>query len=693
MAIRFNNITITNNIVVGDAEIPAVISANFTGTPLSGAVPLTVSFTANTVGTINEYKWDFGDGAGVINTSANPTRIFTSVGFYTISLTVSGPAGTDTTAKSSYVQSNPPAPTVNFVGTPTSGITPVTAQFSAITTGTVTEWLWNFGDGAGVINTSANPVRIFTSVGFYNISLTVSGPEGNATSSKSSYIQVKTFVTAPAANFTASPLLGVAPQTVVFTNTTSGGSFTESRWDFQNDGTDDSTLTNPSFTYTTHGTYSVKLTVSGPGGSDTITKTSYITIASANGSGVWTAWNGTQVREEYELVTDDIVNNSAHGYGGFRSISMNDDVIVFNNVGGNTLKAYSLRVTGNVISLLNTTTIATNVRERLFMPIHSIAAGTSSTFYLGYMENSNGYNMVIRSYNYNSDGTLSLNFSTTVSAVGGVTINPATFGMSMTDNNSIIMGGIFPPTNTPNRVLFRTSLSATGIGNIYSVSGGSGITSSDGQGSDYQGVVRAVPLGTNKVMMTGPRGAAGQMLINLSAATTVSNPPSTATGSHWAPISGGGTFFNNSQITMGRIDGARIILFYNAGSDNIRYMVIAPGVNVPPTAAANSRVIATGTPNISSVDTCFVGDRCWFTVFGSRVDTKLRAGVVQLDTALSGVNAETGFFDIVSGTQYKYVTCQTIGTGASNIRNRAIVLYTKGTGATLSLFGRIIRMD
>src|SRR5437899_5232141 len=42
-----------------------------------------------------------------------------------------------------------------------------------------------------------------------------------------------------------------------------------------------STQRQPSHTYTTPGTYTVKLTVTGPGGSNTATKTGYVTVAPA----------------------------------------------------------------------------------------------------------------------------------------------------------------------------------------------------------------------------------------------------------------------------------------------------------------------------------------------------------------------------------------------------------------------------
>ena len=52
-------------------------------------------------------------------------------------------------------------------------------------------------------------------------------------------------------------------------------------WDFNNDGTVDSTEQNPVYTYANAGNYSVGLTVKGKGGSTTTTKTDYISVSAA----------------------------------------------------------------------------------------------------------------------------------------------------------------------------------------------------------------------------------------------------------------------------------------------------------------------------------------------------------------------------------------------------------------------------
>ncbi|MDD2553523.1 MAG: PKD domain-containing protein, partial [Desulfotomaculaceae bacterium] len=84
----------------------------------------------------------------------------------------------------------------------------------------------------------------------------------------------------PVAAFTADTTSGTAPLMVSFTDQ-STNSPTSWAWDFDNDGTVESTEQNPSYQYTEAGTYSVKLTVTNAAGSDDETKISYITVSAA----------------------------------------------------------------------------------------------------------------------------------------------------------------------------------------------------------------------------------------------------------------------------------------------------------------------------------------------------------------------------------------------------------------------------
>jgi PKD repeat protein len=80
----------------------------------------------------------------------------------------------------------------------------------------------------------------------------------------------------PHAGFSVNTTTGYAPLSVRFTDASTGGE--QWAWDFQANGSVDSTAQHPMFTYTSPGTYSVKLTVSNAAGSDTLTRTDLITV-------------------------------------------------------------------------------------------------------------------------------------------------------------------------------------------------------------------------------------------------------------------------------------------------------------------------------------------------------------------------------------------------------------------------------
>src|SRR5439155_23698763 len=111
----------------------------------------------------------------------------------------------------------------------------------------------------------------------YTVSLTVSNAVGSTTNTKVDYITVTALPPPPAADFSGSPTSGTAPLTVQFTDQSTGNP-TSWAWDFQGDGSVDSTQQNPQFSYTTPGSYTVSLTVSNAAGSSTATKVSSITV-------------------------------------------------------------------------------------------------------------------------------------------------------------------------------------------------------------------------------------------------------------------------------------------------------------------------------------------------------------------------------------------------------------------------------
>ena len=80
------------------------------------------------------------------------------------------------------------------------------------------------------------------------------------------------------ASFSGTPTNGVAPLLVTFTNT-STGSYTNSVWSFGDGGSVTNSGTTAVYAYNSPGTYTVTLTVNGPGGLGTCTQTNFVTVA------------------------------------------------------------------------------------------------------------------------------------------------------------------------------------------------------------------------------------------------------------------------------------------------------------------------------------------------------------------------------------------------------------------------------
>jgi PKD repeat protein len=81
---------------------PVPLNANFTANTTSGLAPLTVQFDDISSGSPQSWSWDFGDGG--TSTDPNPVHTYHAVGMYTVSLTVTNIAGSDTETKIDYIQ-------------------------------------------------------------------------------------------------------------------------------------------------------------------------------------------------------------------------------------------------------------------------------------------------------------------------------------------------------------------------------------------------------------------------------------------------------------------------------------------------------------------------------------------------------------------------------------------------------------
>jgi PGF-pre-PGF domain-containing protein len=99
--------TINATIDGQSVSIPVLVAgASFTGTPTSGVIPLTVTFTDASAGSPTMWNWSFGDGTWFNTTSAaakSPTHTFNNAGTYTVNLTITCSAGTDLMSRAGYI--------------------------------------------------------------------------------------------------------------------------------------------------------------------------------------------------------------------------------------------------------------------------------------------------------------------------------------------------------------------------------------------------------------------------------------------------------------------------------------------------------------------------------------------------------------------------------------------------------------
>ena len=158
--------------------------ASFTAGPTSGGTPLLVTFHDTSTGSVTSRLWNFGDGT----TSTNQTYVktYNTPGSYTAKLTVSNAKGSSTTSKT--ISATAVAPTATFSATPRTGIAPLSTAFTNTSSGTITSYSWNFGDGS--TSTASNPTHSYATAGTYTVSLTAKGPAGTNTKTQTSYITV-----------------------------------------------------------------------------------------------------------------------------------------------------------------------------------------------------------------------------------------------------------------------------------------------------------------------------------------------------------------------------------------------------------------------------------------------------------------------------------------------------------------------
>jgi len=234
---------------------------NANNLPRNGCAPITIYPTATVTSghTINSYLWKFGDGT--TSSSPAPTHTYNTTGVYTVTLVYTTSEGcVDSVVVPNAVRVGT-RPTAAFTVQPNNVCAFQNVSFTDQSTGTVDQWLWNFGDGG--TSTQQNPTYSYSDTGWFHVQLIVY----NNTCADTIRIQNAVHIKPPIAAFTVQNNCAAK-----FTKAFVDGSVGANTWLWNfGDGTT-SNQQNPVHTYASTGVYTVTLTVTNDTCSHTTTQ-------------------------------------------------------------------------------------------------------------------------------------------------------------------------------------------------------------------------------------------------------------------------------------------------------------------------------------------------------------------------------------------------------------------------------------
>lgn len=244
---------------------PIVIGNQVTGFtgPLELCMNETGTFTNNSTPVPVLSTWNFGDGTPPVP-GINATHSYSVPGTYPIKVYSQYGNCRDSFSRDIIVN---PRPVSAFTAPITSSCQPpLTVNFQDLSTGTVTAWQWDFGDGNS--STAQNPSHTYTNYGNYTVTLITTNASGcTDTLIRTDFVRIRrAAITVP-----FFPVRGCVPYTVQpVPDVNALDAVTSWQWDFGDGGS--STLQNPTYTYTAQGTYTVRLIITtSTGCRDTLT--------------------------------------------------------------------------------------------------------------------------------------------------------------------------------------------------------------------------------------------------------------------------------------------------------------------------------------------------------------------------------------------------------------------------------------
>ncbi|SHN23760.1 PKD domain-containing protein [Chitinophaga sp. CF418] len=232
-------------------------------------VPATVKLTDKSQGATS-WNWEFGNG--MTSNLQSPSVTYNELGYFGIVLTVSNASGC-TSAVQHFV--NVAKPEVYAYATVYEGCEGLSPTFSgSVNTGdAIVGYEWDFGDGSPK-STDATPTHIYNKEGTYPVNLTYTTTNGcKGTVPLTMYGAIRVYKK-PKPDFSSPEAPQICGNNWVHFNSTTdvGNSWA---WDFGDYS--GAPGQNTMHSYREPGTYTVSLTVSNYGCSETVTKTAYIT--------------------------------------------------------------------------------------------------------------------------------------------------------------------------------------------------------------------------------------------------------------------------------------------------------------------------------------------------------------------------------------------------------------------------------
>lgn len=549
------------------------------------------SLSTATVGTITGQQWFFGDGTSAYGLST-VSHSYASGGTYNVKLRIYSSTGcTDSTITTLNISSVPnpqffQQAYYNCVGGQASFV-----NTSTIATGSISSYVWYFGDGS--TSTQTNTLKPYSSPGIYDVTL-------QATSSLSCTASISHTISIypnPVLSISASGFCFPSSTSFSSTATVSSGSIDSLRWNF---GDGSTTISfNPTHTYSLSGLYTVTVTAYTDAFCSTTTTAavgilsnptaSFNAAPASPGNSCTPAFNFTNTSAAGSLAS------YSWNFGGSSTSTLSSPSYTFPGAGTYSVTLFASM--GGTCSSSNTQTLVVQPYPIINFTLSNACAQSS----LGIQTSTIGGNP-ISSYNWNFGDPASLGLNTsglaspfhTYNSSGNYTIQLTLSNPSGCQTNTVLQVTVFSlPTISVNSGSICNGANFTIVpsgANFYNYQGGTNIvsphsnTSYTVSGTNSLGCSSASPaICTVSVIPLPTLSISNGTICNGSSYTL--NP----SGAYSYSVQGGSFVVNPNTSTSYTVTG-----FSQEGCQGTNPVACFLTVNPLPTVAVNSGSICAG---------------------------------------------------------------------------------------------------